>query len=80
MRVTPGAVASGPLLAPNLDDRDWLTLEEAEAHARVEVSEVSFYYLVDSRRARASAASTVRIRSWKHSSNSPIRYRSGSPR
>jgi hypothetical protein len=38
--VTHGALAVVPLLAPNLDDPDWLTLEEAGARARVtEVSE-----------------------------------------
>jgi hypothetical protein len=38
--VTHGALAVIPLLAPNLDDPDWLTLEEAGARARVtEVSE-----------------------------------------
>lgn len=38
--VTHGALAVIPLLAPNLDDPDWLTLEEASDRARVtEVSE-----------------------------------------
>ncbi len=38
--VTHGTLAVIPLLAPNLDDPDWLTLEEAGARARVtEVSE-----------------------------------------
>lgn len=38
--VTHGALAVIPLLAPNLDDPNWLTLEEAGARARVaEVSE-----------------------------------------
>ena len=38
--VTHGALAVIPLLAPNLDDPDWLTLEEAGDRARVtEVSE-----------------------------------------
>jgi ARG/rhodanese/phosphatase superfamily protein len=38
--VTHGALAVIPLLAPNLDDPDWLTLEEAGDHVRVtEVSE-----------------------------------------
>jgi len=38
--VTHGALGVIPLLAPNLDDPDWLTLEEAGDHARVtEVSE-----------------------------------------
>ncbi len=38
--VTHGPLAVIPLLAPNLDDPDWLTLEEAGDHARVtEVSE-----------------------------------------
>src|SRR5712664_1305047 len=38
--VTHGALAVVPLLAPNLDDPDWLTLEEAGDRARVtEVSE-----------------------------------------
>ncbi len=33
--VTHGALAVVPLLAPNLDDPDWLTLEEAGDRARV---------------------------------------------
>ena len=33
--VTHGAIAVIPLLAPNLDDPDWLTLEEAGDRARV---------------------------------------------
>jgi ARG and Rhodanese-Phosphatase-superfamily-associated Protein domain len=38
--VTHGALAVIPLLAPNLDDPDWLTLEEVDDNARVtEVSE-----------------------------------------
>ena len=38
--VTHGALAVIPLLAPNLDDPDWLTLEEAGDRARItEVSE-----------------------------------------
>ena len=38
--VTHGALAVIPLLAPHLDDPDWLTLEEAGERARVtEVSE-----------------------------------------
>ena len=38
--VTHGALAVIPLLAPNLDDPDWFTLEEARDRARVtEVSE-----------------------------------------
>lgn len=38
--VTHGALAVVPLLAPNLDDPDWLTLEETGTRARVtEVSE-----------------------------------------
>lgn len=38
--VTHGALAVIPLLAPNLDDPSWLTLEEAGDRARVtEVSE-----------------------------------------
>jgi hypothetical protein len=38
--VTHGALAVIPLLAPNLDDPDWLTLEEAGERARItEVSE-----------------------------------------
>jgi hypothetical protein len=38
--VTHGALAVIPLLAPNLDDPDWLTLEEAGEGARItEVSE-----------------------------------------
>jgi hypothetical protein len=38
--VTHGALAVTPLLAPSLDDPDWLTLEEAGDRARVtEVSE-----------------------------------------
>jgi hypothetical protein len=38
--VNHGALAVIPLLAPNLDDPDWLTLEEAGARARItEVSE-----------------------------------------
>jgi hypothetical protein len=38
--ITHGALAVIPLLAPNLDDPDWLTLEEAGDRARVtEVSE-----------------------------------------
>src|SRR5260370_11054240 len=40
--VTHGALAVIPLLAPNLDDPDWLTLEEAGDPVRVtEVSEAA---------------------------------------